>query len=65
MTIGKLSSLGMIKLTRKDLKELSIAGFIAQKVNKNHSYCIYWMNDQKLRKKDFQYAQRKTGSCFE
>ena len=48
MTIGELSSLGVIKFTRKYLKELCIGGFIAQEVNKNHSYSIYWMTDQKL-----------------
>ena len=54
MTIGELSSLDVIKFTRKYLKELCIGGFIAQKVNKNHSYSIYWMIDQKLwRKKTF------------
>ena len=48
MKIGELSSLGVIKFTRKYLKELCIGGFIAQKLNKNHSYSIYWMTDQKL-----------------
>ena len=54
MTIGELSSLGVIKFTRKYLKELCIGGFIAQKLNKNQSCSIYWMTDQKLwRKKTF------------
>ena len=54
MTIGELSSLCVIKFTRKYLKGLCIGGFIAQEVNKNHSYSIYWMIDQKLwRKKTF------------
>ena len=50
MTIGKLTSLGVIKFTQKYLKELCIGGFIAQKVlvNKNHSYSIFWIIDQKL-----------------
>ena len=53
MTIGELSSLGVIKAHR-NLKELCIGGFITQEVNKNHSYSIYWMIDQKLwRKKTF------------
>ena len=43
MTIGELS--------RKYLKELCIGGFIAQKLNKNHSCSIYWMTDQKLWRK--------------
>ena len=54
MTIGKLSSLGVIKFTWKYFRELCIGGFIAQEVDKNHSYSIYWMIDQKLwRKKTF------------
>ena len=48
MTIGELLSLGVIKFTQKYLKELCIGGFIAQKLNKNHSCSIYWMTDQKL-----------------
>ena len=47
-TIGELSSLGVIKFTCKYLKEGCIGGFIAQKVNKNHSYSIYRITDQKL-----------------
>ena len=54
MTIAELSSLGVIKFTGKYLKELCIGGFIAQTVNKNHSYSIYWVIDQRLwRKKNF------------
>ena len=33
------------------MKELCIGGFIAQKLNKNHSYSIYVMIDQKLWRK--------------
>ena len=40
VTIGELSSLGVIKITRNYLKELCIGSFIAQKVNKNRSYSI-------------------------
>ena len=52
MTIGELSSLGVIKFTRKYLKELCIGGFIAQKLNKNHSCSISWTTDQKLWRKE-------------
>ena len=38
----------MIRFTQKYLNELCIGGFIAQKVNKNHSYRIYRMIDLKL-----------------
>ena len=59
VTIGELSSLGVIKFTRKYLKELCIGGFIAQKVNKNHSYSTYctgWLTKNCNVKKKFQYA---------
>ena len=44
---GKLSSLGVIKFTQKYLKKVCIVGFIAQKVNKSHSYSIYRMTGVK------------------
>ena len=58
VTIGELLSLGVIKFTRKYLKELCIGGFIAPKVNKNHSFSIYcteWLTKNCGIKKNFQY----------